>query len=278
MNEFIKVLNGLISASASQISGILTGFAPKIIFALAVILTGWLLAAVIRKIISIILKALGFNVFAEKVGLESFLKRGGVKKSPSFTIGTIFYWIIVLNAFIAAADVFQTGLATGLLEQIFITLPKIFAFIIILSLGIIVGKFISKIISGTVKISGLPFNNVAGALAGYSVVALSFLLALDYMNIARFVFVQISIIIIAIIPVFILLLILTGGRDIVANILSFPCIKKELKIGDIIELYDESGEIVAIGPVFLKLKKDNKFILIPNSKIVGEGFISKILD
>ncbi len=270
MNGFFFAVSELLASSAGQVSALLVNLGPKIIFAAALIGAGWIIASLARALTSKILKALGFNIFAEKTGIENFLKKGGVKRTPAFIAGNIIYWIIILNVFIGASEVFEAELGTGILEDIIIYIPRLAAVALIMALGIIGARFISRIASAGARMAGSPLSSAAGALAGYAAAAFALLLALNHLNIPEPLFTHISIIVTAVIPLFLMLLILTGGRNLVASLLSSRYISREFSPGDKIRFRNLRGEVIFTGPVYMKVKTETGSALIPNFKLASE--------
>jgi hypothetical protein len=269
MNKFIEIFNNLVVASFKQIIELLTQFGPKILFAFVVVILGWVFAVIVKKIISKLLKALGFDVLSDKLGLMKFLQRGDISRNPSSIIGLVFFWLIILNSFIMASDIISIGVATQLVQQVIIYLPKIAVVIIIISLGIIIGKFVGTLAYKATLLAKIPFSILVGKLSCYIIIGLAFLLALDYLEVSSMISLQFSIIIISIIPLFIYLTLLIGGKDVVSNIVASRFIKKEYNLGDTIKSGDISGEIVDMDIFAVKIKINNEEVVIPNSKLIN---------
>ena len=56
---------------------------PKIIGAILILLIGWIIAKLIKKAIVKLLQVIKLNALSEKVGIEKFLKDGGLKKTAA---------------------------------------------------------------------------------------------------------------------------------------------------------------------------------------------------
>jgi hypothetical protein len=268
MNKFMEIFNNLVVASFKQFIEFLTQFGPKILLAFVVVILGWVFAVIVKKIISKLLKALGFDVLSDKLGLMTFLQRGDITRNPSSIIGLVFFWLILLNSFIMASDILSIGITTQMFQQVIIYLPKIAVVIIIMSLGIMIGKFIDKLTYTATLLAKIPFSILVGKLSGYIIIGMAFLLALDYLGVSRIISLQFSIIIISIIPLFFFLTLLIGGKDVISNIVASRFIHKEYSIGDTISAKDFSGEIIATDIFAVTIKKDNNKIVIPNSKLI----------
>ncbi len=269
MNGFMYIFRELAVSSFTQLAEAATRFGPKVLLAAAVMGGGWLSAVIIKKITAKLLRMLGFDVFAEKFGITSFLQRGGIARKPSSITGLILFWVILLNSFIMASDLMRIGFTVELIQTVFIYIPRLGAFIIILALGVALGRFADRLIYKASLLAKIPFSFLAGKSAGYMVIALALLLALDYMGVPRSLSLQLSIIIISVIPVLIITALFTGGRELIANIAAAKYISREFETGDDISSEHFSGRISSMDLFAVKLKDPGGETVIPNTRFIG---------
>ncbi len=263
-----SVFNELVINSFRHVIEILQTYGPRVLLAVAVVLLGWVFAVIIRKIIAKLLRLFGFDVFAEKFGITGLLQRGEIKRSPSSLAGKLFFWLIIINSFIMASDIMNLGFTTRLFHRIFVYLPKIAVTIIILAIGIVIGKFIDRFVYKTALIAKFPFSYIAGKIAAFMIFGIIFLISLEYLEVSRHISVQFSIIIISAVPLFLFITFSIGGKDIISNVSASKLIQKEYKIGDSIKAGDFYGEIISINYYAVKLKNKKTELLIPNSLFI----------
>jgi len=101
------------------------------------------------------------------------------------------------------------------------------------------------------------------------------MMALEQLSISTTVVVESFIIIFGIIPLFIILIFLVGGRNLVSSMLSGRFLIKEYKSGDMIEFDSVSGQVESIGLLTTKIKGDGGEIIVPNSEM-AKKMIKKI--
>lgn len=138
----------------SQILGIL----PNILGAILIGAVGWLLAQVVRRIVTNLLAAAGADQLGARFGLQGTTG----SQSLSWILGTIVYVLILIPTAIAALQKLQIEAistpAIAMLNQILNALPKIFTAALILVLAYVLGKFVSDLVTNI--LTSIGFNNV----------------------------------------------------------------------------------------------------------------------
>jgi len=267
MKKFTEVFNQLIDQSFGQISGFFTQHGPALVFAFVIILLGWVLAIIIRKLCARLLRALGFDVLLEKTGIDKIIKRGGIDTKPSTIFSWFIYWVILVNAIFMAQDALDLKVTTQFLSNILNFIPNLIIVAILLSLGTYVGNIIAKVAEKTALMANIPFSKFIGIMTRYAVIGTAVIMSLDVINDATSIVIDSVRIIFIYIPAIILVAFLLGGRDVITNMLDGRFLKEMLKKGDNIEVGDVKGEIISIGAAATLLKTDYGEAIIPNAEI-----------
>src|SRR5919199_4722311 len=131
---------------------------PKILEAVLIGFVGWLLAMVVRRIVTNLLAAAGADGLGARFGISR--TTGG--QSLSWIVGTIVYVLILIPTAIAALNALDIQAisqpAVAMLNQILSALPKIFTAVLILVIAYVLGKFVSDLITNI--LTSIGFNNV----------------------------------------------------------------------------------------------------------------------
>jgi hypothetical protein len=131
---------------------------PNILKAIAIAAAGWVIAQVVRRIVTGLLSAAGFNQLGSRFGLQPTV--GG--KSLSWIIGTIVYVLILIPTAIAALNALQIDAisepAIAMLDQILSAIPKIFTAVVILVVAYVLGQFVRELVTNI--LGGIGFNNL----------------------------------------------------------------------------------------------------------------------
>ncbi|MEG4407472.1 MULTISPECIES: mechanosensitive ion channel [unclassified Microcoleus] len=131
---------------------------PKILEAVLIGFVGWLLAMVVRRIVTNLLAAAG----ADSLGARFGISRTSGGQSLSWIVGTIVYVLILIPTAIAALNALDIQAisqpAIAMLNDILGALPNIFTAALILAVAYILGRWISDLVTNI--LTGIGFNNV----------------------------------------------------------------------------------------------------------------------
>jgi len=158
---------------------------PQIIGALLILLIGWIIAKVLKKLVVRGLKLIRFNFLTEKAGIEKFLAEGGVKVSSVDLIGTLVYWIIMLVVILATLNSLKLTAASTLFNEIMLYIPNIIVAIVILILGIYFARLVAQILVTSLKNMQEKTAAIIGKIAYYAIIVLTVFIILGQLNIAE---------------------------------------------------------------------------------------------
>ena len=156
---------------------------PEILLAVVLLFAGWLLAKIVRRLAIRFLRAIRFDVLAERAGIEDFLLQGGVKYTTVTLLGATFYWMILLGIFVVLLDSLGVPAAGELFARMVNYLPNV-----LLAVGILVfGSLLARILGGVVY---TYLNNIGssaaepvGAVARFAVLAFVLFMAAEQLAI-----------------------------------------------------------------------------------------------
>ncbi len=121
----------------------LVGFAPRLLAALAVLLVGWIIANLLRRLLAKGLTRVRFPELIEKSGLSTPLSRVGVKDSARL-MATLLYWAAMLLVLQLTIDTFGESAIQNALDDLIGFLPNLFIGIVII---VVVGAIASRVSS-----------------------------------------------------------------------------------------------------------------------------------
>jgi hypothetical protein len=131
---------------------------PRILKAVLIGAIGWLIARIVRGIVTNLLSATG----VDRIGAKFGLRRTTGGQSLSWLLGTIVYVLILIPTAIAALDALQIDAisvpAVAMLNQILSAIPQIFTAAIILVIAYVVGRFVGELVTSI--LTSIGFNNI----------------------------------------------------------------------------------------------------------------------
>ncbi|GGE55827.1 hypothetical protein GCM10011391_38510 [Pullulanibacillus camelliae] len=141
-------------------------FIPYFVAAGVIGLIGWLIAKVVRDLLANLLRTMGLDKASERLGLSEIL--GGRRLSSM--IGTIaFVLILIPTAITVLKQLHVQGIAQPaiqMLNEVFVIIPNIVVALLMIVLGIIVGRWVSRFITNL--LGSLGFNRLPSSLGLHS--------------------------------------------------------------------------------------------------------------
>jgi hypothetical protein len=170
-------------------------FLGKFIMVLLILLVGWLIAKVVKSVVTRSLKSVKLDQLSEKIALHNMLAKGGIKHTVSELVGMICYWLIMLVAFVIAINSINLLIAAELLNRIILYIPNIIAAIFILVLGMFFATLLKNTVNTAATNAGLTQAGFLSSLVEIVVIVFTLMIALEQLNIgARIIELMISII------------------------------------------------------------------------------------
>jgi hypothetical protein len=126
--------------------------------ALTVILLGWAVAALVRRVTTRVLRAANLDVRCARWGLTGVLGRGGHRPSPTELLGRLVYWAILLVALLMVVDILDMRGTAGAVGTLLAFLPHV----VIAVLVVVGGWMLSHFLAQAVLIAAVNAQ-VAGA-------------------------------------------------------------------------------------------------------------------
>lgn len=144
-------LEGMLDPVRNMVDETLT-MLPNIFAAVVIVIAGWLVARILRGLVSNLLAAVGADKLGEAAGLKDRLEL-------SRLAGVLVFILVFVPVLIAALDALQisaiSGPATEMLGMIMVAIPNIFAAVLILFVTWYVARFAAGLLGGLLANMGL---------------------------------------------------------------------------------------------------------------------------
>lgn len=190
---------------------------PLVIGALIIILIGWIIAGVLARLISEVLKRAGADrLFAEHGG-EVYGSRSREIK-PSVVAGELVKWLIRLVFLVAAANVLGMPQVSQLLNDVLLWIPNLIVAAIILLIAPLLARFVRGAIEVGAGQMGFSNASLLGRIAEVAIVAFAVIIAVNQLGIAANLVNTLFIGVVAAIAIAFGLAFGLGGRDVAAQL------------------------------------------------------------
>ena len=155
---------------------------PSIVGAGLVLLAGYILAKLVQKGVSRLLRRLGLNDLLRKAGVQGAVDSAAAHFNPSRIVAHLAFWVVMFTAMLVAANALGIDSLAPVVSELVGYVPSVIAAIVIVILGIVLGDFVGGLImASTHSLHGGPTLARAGK-AG--VVVLAVFMALQELGVA----------------------------------------------------------------------------------------------
>lgn len=192
MNQFSNNPGGfnewgnIFVASIQNLWAKIISFLPELVSALVVLIIGLIIASIAGRVVRKISDYLKVDSLMRKIKVKEELEGLGLKFEFSEVLGKVVKWFFIIATLIAVADVLKIPQITQFLEKIALYIPNVLVAIIILAIGVVVGRVAYDTIkkgTETFKLSSYTAKILA-AVAKWSIIAFTAMAALVQLGVA----------------------------------------------------------------------------------------------
>jgi len=159
-------------------------FIPKLIGFLVILLVGWIVASVVSKAVTFLLRKIGFDRLSERIGLSRLEQRMGLRMDAAGVLGKVVYWFIFLIFLVPAVDSLGLTAVSNILNQVIAYIPNVFVAIVVLFLGTLAATFVADLVRGATASTNMGNPNMYAAIARWAILGFVAIIALEQLQIA----------------------------------------------------------------------------------------------
>ncbi len=185
---FMNIVDNVSSAVFVSWSQLLTefiNFIPVFLGALLVFVVGLIVAVILGKLTTKIVKLTRIDTIVNEGRLGKYLREKDLQFNISTLCGALIKWFLILVSLMAAADILDLYQVTEFLNNIILYVPNIIVAVVILSIAFLLGNFIYRIVRSSVKAAGIVSASFLATLAKWSIIIFGLLAALIQLGIAK---------------------------------------------------------------------------------------------
>lgn len=212
----LSVTDSLLTGVESFARGI-----PAIIGALVILIIGWIISGIVARIVEKILNTVGADRLTKRAGIDTFLKRAGVKDATAGAVAgfLVKWWIrlMVLEAFVGALGISAVAVT---FDKIVAFIPSIFVALVIVVLGAFAAKLAGEAVKGIAEGAGFSNAEMLQKVTQVTILILAFIAALQQIHVAETLVNELTIAALATIAGACILAFGLGGRNVAEKMLS----------------------------------------------------------
>ncbi len=170
--------------SLTDALGLAFAFIPKLIGFLLILFIGWLISAALRRGVTALLRKVGFDRVADRIGLTRLEQQMGLRMDAAELLGRIVYWFVFLIFLVPAVNTLGLTTVSDLLGRVVGYLPNVFVAILVLFLGTLAATVVADIVRGATASTRVGNPNIFANIARYAILGFVALIALEQLQIA----------------------------------------------------------------------------------------------
>jgi hypothetical protein len=163
---------------------LLLEFIPKLVGFLVILLVGWIVATLVSKGVTYLLRKVGFDRLGQRIGLQRFEQNMGVHMDAAGILGAIVYWFLFLIFLIPAADALGIPTVSAILNQLVAYIPNVFVAILVLFLGALAATVVADLVRGATASARMGNPNLYATIARVAIIGFAVIVALEQLKIA----------------------------------------------------------------------------------------------
>ncbi len=159
-------------------------FVPELVIALIIFAIGWVLAALIEKVIESLFKALKIDAALKSAGLEDVVRRGGYNLNSGLFVGGLVKWFVIVVFLMASFGILGLDQVNAFLGQVVNYIPQVIVAVLILMVSVVIAGALQKIVVASSKAGHVKSAELLGRVTKWAIWIFAILTALITLGIA----------------------------------------------------------------------------------------------
>lgn len=159
-------------------------FLPRAVVTLSIVLVGWLIAAVLRRVTRTLLARVGFGRLCERQGVADLLRSAELPNAETI-VGALVFWVVLVGFLLSGVDVLGFAAVRGLVAEFTLFVPRLLVGLVIVVVGVVVANVAWRATLLAAVNAKLPSPRVLSGTVRALVLILTAAMALDQIAVAR---------------------------------------------------------------------------------------------
>lgn len=258
LKEWTATLTESVTRTAIQI----LEYLPSILGATVLLLVGWGVARLLRYATEKITEQTLVRL-AHTRPMDTRIKQPHSYSAAPTVVSRIVFWVVMLFFILAAAEVLELEVISGLLTGVTTYLPRLLAGLLILFIGLWFGEATRAVLVRTSNRAGIEQGEVLGRLGQILVLLVVFSIAAGQIGIDNTVLVALVATLFGVLLGALALAFALGAKTTIANMLAAQTVAQTYHPGDSIRIGELEGKVLRITRTSLILETAQGQALVP---------------
>jgi len=174
-----------LTTSLATALSLFLGAIPRIIGFLIILIIGWIIAGLLASAVAALLRAVKFNVLAQRSGFQGFIHNMGLRTDPSGLLADIVKWFVRLIVLVVAFDALGLPAVSTVLQQFLLWIPNLVVAMVILVIAGLAANALGDLIRGSTAQAGFSNPDLLATIARMAVWSFGIVVAVNQIGIAQ---------------------------------------------------------------------------------------------
>jgi len=258
----IKEWTATLAESVSRTAIQVLEYLPSVLGAVVLLLVGWGVARLLRYTTRHITERTLVRL-AHTRPMDTRVPQPSSYSAAPAIASRIVFWVVLLFFVLAAAEVLELELISGLLTGVTAYIPRLLAGLLILFIGLWLAEMTRAVLSRASASIGIEQSDILGRLGQILVLLIVFSVAAGQVGIDNTLLIALVATLFGVSLGAIALAFSLGAKTTIANLLAAQSIAQTYSVGDIIRIGDIEGKILRITRTSLIVETHAGQTLIP---------------
>lgn len=261
--EQIRIWGAQLATSFRGAIGELISFMPGVLLALVLIVVGWILAQVLRRITANLVGRVSWLFLS--AGTSSTEAAAKLKKATVHAASVLVFWAVLLSFIGAALRSLGSPLVEDWTRQFFEYLPVFVGGALIILVGFIGGALAREIVESAASGADLANSGLVGRIIQISIVVAGIVIGAGHLGLDVSFLGQLVVVTVGVSLAGLALATALGTREHLANLVGARYLRKYYQVGDKIRVGEREGRILQIADGCVFLESDDGDVSVPGA-------------
>ena len=161
------------------------GIVPNLVAAFLIFVVGWVVAALLARLVAQIIKAIKVDQALDQAGLGVVVKRAGFNLDSGAFLGGLVRWFVIVAFLVASFEVLGlTQVNVFLQNVVLLYLPQVIVSVLILLVAVVIANEMQKVVVGSARAANVKSANFLGSVTRWAIWIFAILTVLVQLGIA----------------------------------------------------------------------------------------------
>lgn len=161
-----------------------SSFVPTLLIAIIVFAIGWILGALLQKIVESVFQTLRVDHALRSAGLEEVVKRSGYNLKSGTFVGVIVKWFIIVVFLIASFNILGLNDVNLFLSTVVLAyIPQVLVAVLVLMVAVVIADALAKTVVASARAAHIKSANLLGNITRWSIWIFAAITALYHLGI-----------------------------------------------------------------------------------------------